>query len=101
MLSFQMLSQPMSNLQISDGQRQSLRPTGPAMHGMRPTQPTMLPPQGPMPGTFRSDQQSPLRQFTPRMSTGIAPPPTGAQGQPQFPGPGAHLQGIPNGMFWR
>ena len=92
-----MLNQPMSNLQISDAQRQPLRPTAPGMHGVRPTQPTMLPPQGQMPGNFRSDQQSPLRQFTPRMSTSINPPTTGAPSQPRFPGPGAQPQGLPNG----
>ncbi|XP_028403896.1 protein transport protein Sec24C-like isoform X2 [Dendronephthya gigantea] len=73
----QMLNQPMSNLQINDGLHKPPQPMVPGMPGVHPQQPTMLPPQGPMPGNMRSDQQSPLRQFAPRMATGIAPPTTG------------------------
>lgn len=89
-----MLNRPVSNLQINDGQH---RPPQPTIPGMRPVQSTMAPTQGSARGNFRSDQQSPLRQFTPIMATGITPPTTGTSSQPQYPGPGAHSQGLPNG----
>lgn len=89
----------MNNLQISDGHHKPPQPMVPGMHGVRPRHPTMPPPQGTMPGNIRSDQQSPLRQFAPRMATGITPPTTGTSSQPQYPGPGAHSQGLPNGKI--
>ena len=88
----------MSNLQINDGQHKLPQSTAPGMHGIRGPQ-TMPPMQSGMQGGVRSDQQSPLRPFTPRMATGITPPTSRTSGQPQYPGPGAHSQRLPNGKL--
>ena len=97
-----MLSQPMNNLQINTGQNQapqSLAPgITPGMPGVRPRQPSMAPPTGPMLGKIGSSQQLPPQQFTPRMATGI-PPTSRTLGQPPFPGQGAPSQTLPNGKL--
>ena len=97
-----MLNQPMGNLQISGSQDkppQSSAPgvtPGTGMPGVRPGQPSMAPPQGPMLGNSRTAQQLPPHQFAPRMATGL-PPSTGTLAQPPFPGPRAPSQRLPNG----